>query len=172
VASVALVAAVAAGGGCGSSGDESTATTASSTSTTTTSDLDGTYLQPPVTPEDVEPQPDGETATFTVTSGTTWHGDLEGDTELTMDGVLDLTTNASSGTIDETFTGTVAGIGRGHLHLSETFTIDPTGAIEIDATVLDGDGDLSDVAGTMHFVGTGDPVTGEGGGTYTASFTR
>src|SRR4029077_10311556 len=103
----------------------------------------GTYVQPAVTPENIQAQPDGKTATYTVNSGTTWHGDLEGATTLVMEAVHDLTTTANSGTIDETFTGTVAGIGTGHLHLSETFTIDPTGVIAIDATVLDADGDLS-----------------------------
>jgi len=172
LASLTFVAAVGFGSGCSSSSNDSTTTSTSSPGGATTFELTGTYVQPAVTPEDIQLQPDGKTATFTVHSGTAWHGDLEGDTEFVMEGVNDVATTANSGTIDETFTGTVAGVGEGHLHLSETFTVDPAGIIVIEATVLDGDADLEGLQGTMHFEGTSIPATGEGDGTYSASFTR
>jgi hypothetical protein len=134
-------------------------------------ELHGTYKQPAVTVEDLTPKGDG-TASFRVDSGTEWHGDLEGQTKLVMHGVTTLKTLANSGTIDEVFSGSATGLGSGQLHFSEKFSVDPNGVIAIDATVVGGTGALKGLHGSMHFAGKGDPVTGEGTGTYTAAFTR
>lgn len=73
------------------------------------------------------------------------------------------------GTITETFTGTVAHVGSGHLHFTERFTIDKSGTLAIDATMVGSDGALAGMHGTMHFAGhINDDGTGKGD--YTASF--
>jgi hypothetical protein len=133
--------------------------------------LHGTYVQPAVQPEDVKTLPGGK-ASYIVHSGTVWHGDLEGHTALVMHGVVNTKTNASTGTDTETFTGTMKGLGAGHLNFTETWSTSPSGTLALDARVVSGDGALVGVHGSMHFAGSGDPATGKGTGTYTANFTR
>lgn len=132
-------------------------------------DLTGTYVQPAVTPTGIK-NTGSNTSPFQVDSGTTWHGDLEGQTSFKMQGIVNLQTFATRGTNDETFTGSVATLGSGHLHLQETFSVSSTGVLSLDATIVSGDGALSGLRGRMHFAGHSDPLTGAGTGTYTASF--
>jgi hypothetical protein len=129
-------------------------------------------VQPAVTISRLETLPGGKRASFRADSGTVWHGDLEGRTRFVMHGVVDPTTFASSGTNDEVFTGTVAGLGSGRLHFAETFTNAADGTVSIDAHIVGAEGELEGLRGTMHFSGHGNPQTGAGTGTYTAQFSR
>jgi hypothetical protein len=88
-----------------------------------------------------------------------------------MHGVADYKTYSGPGTVDEVFTGSVAGVGAGHLHFAETYT-DTNGNVSVDCTIVSGDGALAALRGTMHFAGSGVPATGAGRGTYVATFTR
>lgn len=95
-----------------------------------------------------------------------WSGDLTGPTSFTGRGLLPTRPAVLVGTISETFTGSVAGIGSGTLRFVETFRQDvTTGAITIDAQVVGGTGALSTVRGYLRFVGVTD-ADGVGGGTY------
>ncbi len=118
---------------------------------------------------------------FKQRSGTTWTGDLVGSTSYVAYTRSDPKhPGVAVGTIDEVFTGSVNGIGRGHLYLSERFTIaDKGGAIRNAATIKRGDGGLTGVTGTIVFVGTLDlnadglvAVSGLGHGTYTGAISH
>jgi hypothetical protein len=130
--------------------------------------LHGTYVQPPVAFELKTTK--GASSPFRGSGGTTWHGDLEGSTTFIMKGVADLKTFASRGTNEETFIGSVVGVGSGRLRLHETFTTSPD-RLSLDATIVSSDGALAHLRGRMHFEGPSDPTTGVGHGTYTATFT-
>jgi hypothetical protein len=132
-------------------------------------DLNGTYVQPPVNITGIKTT-GAATSPFQATGGTMWHGDLEGQTSFTIKGIVNLQTGASHGTNDETFTGSVRGLGSGHLHLQETFTVSAQAVLSLDATIVSSDGALSGLRGRMHFEGPSDLQTGAGSGTYTASF--
>jgi len=116
--------------------------------------------------------PGGKKATFRGDGGTIWHGDLEGRTVFVIHGVVDPPTGASTGTNDEVFTGSVSGIGSGKLHFDETFVNRANGTIAIDAHIIGAEGALEGLRGTMHFVGSDNPRTGAGAGSYTAQFSR
>ena len=104
-------------------------------------------------------------------SGTIWHGDLEGTTKFVFHGIADIKTYASVGTSNEVFTGSMVGVGSGHLRFREKLKTDAQGTLTVDATIVGSDGALDAMQGTMHFAGKGVPSTGEGSGTYTANFT-
>jgi len=162
--------------GCSSSTNAASPPTSTTPRSTTTAAAGrsrrGTYVQPAVTISDLETLPGGKKASFRADSGTVWHGDLEGRTEFVMHGVVDPATFASTGTNDEVFTGTVAGLGSGKLHFAERFTNAADGTVSIDARIVGAEGALEGLRGTMHFSGRGNPQTGAGTGTYTAQFSR
>src|SRR5262245_38971284 len=54
-------------------------------------ELDGTYVQPAVTPTGMKAT-GSNTSPFQVQSGTVWHGDLEGQTTFKLSGVVNLKT--------------------------------------------------------------------------------
>ncbi len=108
--------------------------------------------------------PDGAKFDIVYTSGTQWHGSLEGTTAFTATNLFDPATNDSTGTIDETFTGSIPGVGSGTLRFTEQYSLHQ-GIVSLDATVVSGTGQLSTVTGTIHFDGTSDDQ-GIGNGTY------
>jgi hypothetical protein len=139
--------------------------------TTRTHQLHGSYVQPALKISDLKPIPGGTKESFRADGGTIWHGDLEGRTAFVMHGVVDTKTHATSGTNTEVFTGSMAGVGRGHIHFLETFTSDAKGTLSLDATITGSDDALIGLSGTMHFAGPSNPTTGAGYGTYAATFT-
>jgi hypothetical protein len=124
----------------------------------------GTWTQPPVQLGNFQPAGDGMVS-YDATGGTRWDGNLAGDTKFTIKGVASTTTFANSGTIRETFTGKVDGIGEGTLSFVEAFTETETGALTLYATVVSGTGDLRGVQGVLRFTGQVADA-GEGTGTY------
>jgi hypothetical protein len=112
--------------------------------------------------------PDGSDYDVVGTQGTDWHGSLEGSTTYTATFLFDPVANTSVGTIDETFTGTLAGVGPGTLHLAEQFTQDGQGLVTVDATIVGGTAALATVTGSLHFSGTAD-MNGIGSGTFSGS---
>lgn len=101
---------------------------------------------------------------FDATGTSHWTGDFQGPTSFSLRAVGDAT-NALHGTIDETFRGTLTGIGTGELHFIEAFRSAPDGQLVIGAVVTSGTGALSQVRGTLRFDGATDPA-GVGEGTY------
>jgi hypothetical protein len=133
--------------------------------------LYGTYTQPAVRLEDVKTV-SSIASSYRVDTGTIVHGDLEGRTTGVTHGVVNTKTLANEGTVTETFTGRVAGIGSGHLNLDELFRVTSRGDLTLTARIVGGDGALAGVSGTMHLTGFSDLLTGKRAGTYTAHFTR
>ena len=133
--------------------------------------LYGTYTQPAVRLEDVKTV-SNIASSYRVDTGTIWHGDLEGRTTGVTHGVVNTRTLANEGTVTETFTGRVAGIGSGHLNLDELFRVTSRGDLTVTARIVGGDGALAGVHGTMHFTGYSDLLTGKRAGTYTAHIIR
>ena len=109
----------------------------------------------------------GAAVMFDATGTSHWTGDFRGPTSFSLQAVGDAT-NALHGTIDETFHGTLAGIGEGDLHFIEAFRSAPDGQLVIAAVVTSGAGALSHVRGALRFDGATDPA-GVGGGTYTGT---
>ncbi|GAC1611220.1 MAG: hypothetical protein NVS3B26_22650 [Mycobacteriales bacterium] len=100
---------------------------------------------------------------FTAVGSTVWRGDWTGITTYTMRGTVDLVTSASTGTLEETFTGSTTSGGTGTLHLTETFTIDSTGNLNIQTRILGGTGVFARSRGRVEFLGkTISIVTGSG----------
>jgi hypothetical protein len=100
-------------------------------------------------------------------SGTIWTGDLNGKTTYTATFRADpKRAGAFVGTIDEVFVGSVRGVGRGRLFLTERFTVSATGAVVNVGQVVRGDGGLKGVRGRLRFTGTAD-LRGIGRGTFT-----
>lgn len=112
----------------------------------------------------VSAQPLGADLLLTATGSSTWSGALTGTTTYTVSVLVDPGGHAV-GTIDETFVGTVDGIGTGRLHFTEAATQGPDGELRITAIATGGDGDLGGVTGAIRFVGSTDP-SGVGGGHY------
>lgn len=112
----------------------------------------------------VSAEPVGANLLLTATGSSSWSGSLTGTTTFVLRALVDPAGRAV-GTIQETFVGTVAGVGSGSLHFTEAATQDAGGALRITAIATTGTGDLSGVAGALRFVGTTDPA-GVGDGQY------
>lgn len=98
---------------------------------------------------------------------TTWSGTLNGSTTYTGAAVVHPDTHLLLAPVVETFTGQVEGVGSGTLQLSELLKQDTrTGAVTVTAHVTGGTADLTDLRGTLHFIGVSD-ANGIGAGTYT-----
>ncbi len=105
-------------------------------------------------------------------SGSIWTGDLDGKT--TFNAVLradPTSAGALVGTINEVFTGSVRGIGQGHLFLTEEITDTASGGVTVSATIVRGDGELKGVTGHLRFTGSSD-INGIGDGVYTGSISH
>lgn len=109
--------------------------------------------------------------TYTGLGSTLWQGTWTGVTHYTIGGTADLVTGAGSGTIDETFTGRSADGGTGTLHFTETYVLDASGSIIIDATIVGATGDFLGSRGQVVFTGTENGVV-EGSGRYRGSWQR
>jgi hypothetical protein len=158
--------------GCGRS-THSAGTATSSSSTTrpsiarSTAPVDGRWVNP--------------TAAVTVgttggvieqRSGTIWTGDLDGKTTYTASFRADPKhAGAYVGTIDEVFDGSMRGVGRGRLFLTESFTVSATGAVVNVGRIVRGDGGLKGVGGRLRFTGTSD-LRGIGQGTFTGALSH
>jgi hypothetical protein len=130
--------------------------------------LKGTYMTPPMNISGIK-NTGSNVSPFRGDGGDLWHGDFEGRTTFVIRGVVSLQTQASHGTSNETFTGSVATLGSGQLHFHETWTLSEKGVLALDATIVGGDGALTGVRGRMHFAGTANVSNGAGSGTYTAT---
>lgn len=108
--------------------------------------------------------------TFTAIGSTLWRGDWTGVTTYTMRGDVDLVTSASSGTLEETFIGRTTRGGSGTLRLTETFTLDATGNIDIRTRILGGTGVFTASHGRVEFLGKTISIA-TGSGTYNGRWT-
>jgi len=105
-------------------------------------------------------------------SGTIWTGDLSGKTTyISYVHAVPNQTGAFAGTIDEIFSGSVRGIGRGQLFLAEKITVSATGAVLNIARITRGTGGLVAVRGNLRFTGTAN-LSGIGNGPYTGMIHR
>jgi hypothetical protein len=145
--------------------DASSTATVGSTVAARHLNLKGTYISPPIKISGIE-NTGSKPSPFRADGGDIWHGGLEGRTTFVMRGLVNLQTLANHGTSNETFTGSVATLGSGHLHLQDTFTLSEKGVLSLDATVVSGDGALAGVRGRIHFGGKHNVSTGAGTGTY------
>lgn len=66
-----------------------------------------------------------------------------------MRGTVELVTSASTGTLEETFTGRAAGRGSGTLHLAESFTLDTTENLATHTRIVGGSGDFAGSRGRV-----------------------
>ena len=110
----------------------------------------GGFTSPALTVSDVVV--DGSTARINVSGADHWSGALEGTTTYSGSGTVDLVTGEVNLTVLETFTGSLRGVGSGHLYSIDKLTTDPTQVA--DCLVVGGDGDLAGVHGFVHFEAT------------------
>ncbi|MBA3688154.1 MAG: DUF3224 domain-containing protein [Chloroflexi bacterium] len=94
-----------------------------------------------------------------------WSGDLTGTTTYTFVGIVNLVNGTTVGTLDETFTGTAAGIGFGTLVFRESVFVSGSGALHLEAVIRGGTGAFSGARGMIVFKGIS-ALDGSGGGTY------
>lgn len=95
----------------------------------------------------------------------TWFGDLTGSTSYTVVGTVNLVNGTTVGTLDETFTGTAAGIDFGTLVFRESVFVSGSGAVHLEAVIRGGTGAFSGAHGMIVFKGSSAP-DGAGAGTY------
>jgi hypothetical protein len=108
---------------------------------------------------------------YRATGVSNWQGTWRGTTTFSTEGTTNLITGETRGTVDEIFTGKTPGGRRGSLHFLEEFTVEPfTGAFHLVAHVKSGTGDFKGSRGTVTFVGTTEPITGRGAGTYSGTW--
>lgn len=100
-----------------------------------------------------------------------WSGDLIGATTFTFRVLQLARSGVIRGQLDETFTGSVEGVGTGTLSFVEQVVQSTTtGELTISAEITHGTGALSTLRGALHFTGSTDPSE-NGGGAYTGRFT-
>ena len=104
----------------------------------------------------------GAGAVITATGSSSWSGSLTGTTTYRISAFVTVGGTAT-GTIEETFDGTIATVGPSELRFTETFTQLPGGAIDIIAVALAGSD--QPLRGLVNFTGVTDQ-SGVGGGTY------
>ena len=93
----------------------------------------GGFTSPALTVSDVVV--DGSTARFNLSGGDHWSGALDGTTTYSGSGRVDLVTGAVKGTVFETFTGSLHGVGSGHLYSIDSLTSGPTQGGTVDCDV-------------------------------------
>ena len=133
--------------------------------------VSGTFIGAPLIISNLQTT-DGITYSFDVAAGDEWDGDLVGHTTYTGHGTLNISTGEFRAIYDETFTGTVAGLGTGQLHFVEYAQAGPTNLGQVDCLVVGATGDLAGVRGGVEFRATSvvDPDP-SGNGTSYGSYT-
>jgi hypothetical protein len=114
--------------------------------------------------------PLGARALVDATGRSQWNGRLTGTTSFTLRAVLSAD-GSGAGVIDETFDGSVVGVGTGKLRFAEGFVLSPDGSINISAASVSGAGGLASAHAVLRFTGRTD-ASGVGGGQYTGVVTR
>ena len=100
-----------------------------------------------------------------------WSGDLIGATTFTFRVLQLARSGVMRGQLDETFTGSVAGVGTGTLtFVEQVVQSTATGELTISAEITHGTSALSALRGALHFTGSTD-TSENGGGAYTGRFT-
>ena len=120
----------------------------------------------PCIPTHVTPTAPPNDEPFTCVGSSNWDGDLTGVTMFSINGRTNLITGDTAGLIDETFRGAYAKTkDAGTLHFRERYVQNgASGALYIDAAVVDGSGYFSGARGDVVFGGYGSSVgTGHGG---------
>lgn len=115
---------------------------------------------------------DPTTGTFTAVGSTEWSGTWTGVTTYTVSGTINLVTNESSGVLQETFTGTTSAAAAGQvgtLSLTERFTLDAAGVLQIRCRIVDGTGPFAGSRGHVDFEGQMLNIL-EGHGTYSGTW--
>lgn len=130
----------------------------------------GGFTSPPLTITNV--QPSGSGLTFDVAGGDVWTGTLNGTTSYTGTGYLDPATGEGTLRLDETFTGTVRGLGTGTLHNQDFAQFHGDGSNTVEDFIVDGTGQLHGVRGYLHFVGQTDGQDGPSAGSYDGFLVR
>jgi hypothetical protein len=102
---------------------------------------------------------------------TLWQGTWNGVTDYTISGVANLVTGEGNGTIHETFNGRSADGTSGSLGFVETYVVDGSGHIRIDARIVRSAGGFTGSRGEVTFVGTQDGVA-TGNGTFAGTWIR
>jgi hypothetical protein len=106
------------------------------------------------------------------TGTSNWQGTWAGTTTFSTQGVTNVLTGDTRGTVDETFTGATPNGKQGTLHFLEEFTVAPfTGDFHLVAHLQSGTGAFKrSRGGTVTFVGHTDSLTGIGSGTYAGTW--
>lgn len=100
-----------------------------------------------------------------------WSGDLVGATTFTFRVLQLARSGVIRGQLNETFTGSVAGVGTGTLiFVEQVVQSTTTGDLTITAEITHGTGALSTLHGALRFTGSTDAAE-NGGGDYTGRFT-
>jgi hypothetical protein len=107
----------------------------------------------------------GATLHLSAHATSAWSGALTGSTSYTVVGTVNLVNGTTVGTLDETFSGTAAGIGSGTLVFRESVFVSGSGALHLEAVIQGGTGAFSGARGTIVFDGSSAP-DGAGAGTY------
>jgi hypothetical protein len=115
---------------------------------------------------------DPATGDFNCTGTSDWTGSWTGSTTWTVTGNQDLVTGASSGRIDEVFTGRAAHSRRGTLTFVERFTLDAAGNIHIHGPIVGSSRGLVGSRGHAEWVGTSSATDGSGSGTYSGRWNQ
>lgn len=146
---------------------------AAETSTATTPNVSGTWqtVVPVVLTSYKPSSPDPTTGTFSGVGSTLWQGTWTGLTHYKISGTANLITGAGSGTIQETFTGRSSDGRIGTMSFAETYSLDTTGQLSIQATITNATGELAGEHGVVAFTGKelGAIV---GNGTYSGHWSR
>jgi hypothetical protein len=101
-----------------------------------------------------DPVVDGSIVHYNLSGGDHWTGTLDGNTTYSGSGTIDLVSGAITATVFETFTGTMRGVGTGHLHSVDTIKSDGVHMPTVDCLVVNGDGALTGTVGFLHFAET------------------
>ena len=112
-------------------------------------------------------QPDGELFTFDVRGSDAWSGTTAGTSTYTGHGRFDPATGETWESLDETFTGSVDGLGSGTIRFVDYLHVSAAGAMHTWCVATGGSGDLRGMRGGLEFTTTKtvDPdETGNGAG--------
>ncbi len=101
-----------------------------------------------------DPVVDGSIVHYKLSGGDHWTGTLDGNTTYSGSGTIDLDSGATTATVFETFTGTMRGVGTGHLYSVDTIKSDGVHMGTVDCRVVKGDAALTGTVGFLHFAVT------------------
>ena len=127
--------------------------------------VSGTWSDPPGACIDHIISLDPSTGDFACTGTSEWTGTWTGSTTWTLTGNQNPTTGATSGRINEVFTGHLPNGSAGTLTFVERITIDPAGNTDIRGRIVDSSGGLARSHGHARWRGVSN-AGGSGSGSY------